>query len=82
MFSSQIRLFIEIEFLAGPSRQNGVGGKVLRHYKPNGLRQTLNKVATDTGLALTVRGASWNTPDQGNWRRRYGISLQPLIRPA
>jgi hypothetical protein len=64
------------------SRQDGTGGKVLKHYKPNGLRQVLNKVAFDTGLALTVRGASWGGPDDISWRRRYGISVQPIARTA
>lgn len=62
------------------SRRNDSGGKVLKHYKPNGLRQVLNAVALDTGLALTVRGAAWSGSDEASWRRRYGISLQPIAR--
>jgi hypothetical protein len=62
------------------SRQLRANSKVLTHYKPNGLRQVLNKVAYDTGLALTVRGGATRATEDVSWRRRYGISLQPIER--
>jgi DNA transposition AAA+ family ATPase len=62
------------------SRQNGSGGTILNHFKPNGLRQQLNQVAADTGLTLTVRGAAWVGRDESSWRRRHGISLQPIAQ--
>lgn len=60
------------------SRQQGSRGSVLKHFKPNGLRHHLNQVALDTGLALTVRGAARVGRDEVNWRRRYGVSVQPI----
>lgn len=62
------------------SRQNENGAKVLKHFRPNGLRHVLNQVAYDTGLALTVRGGARTGTEEANWRRRYGLSLQPIPR--
>ena len=64
------------------SRPRNAARADMTSLKPNTVRLHLNKVAHNTGLALTVRGSSWAGPDEREWRTRYGVSVKPLAEPA
>lgn len=65
-------------FFATHTRGKAAKERPLKSSTPNALRQVLNAIARDTGVALTARGAAWARPTEEQWQRRYGVSVQPL----